>query len=922
MDYRNTLNLPETDFPMRGNLPQREPEILQKWEEEDIYATVQKARAGRPKFVLHDGPPYANGDIHLGHALNKVIKDIIVKYKTMAGFDAPYVPGWDTHGLPIEQQVIKKLGVNRHAVSVVEFRRMCKEYAKKYISIQKEQFKRLGVRGDWKNPYLTLEKEYEAAQIGVFGKMARKKYIYKGLKPVYWCPSCETALAEAEIEYAEKTSHAIYVKFPVKEGKGVLTDENTFVIIWTTTPWTLPANLAITLHEEFSYVQVQVEKEHWLVAEGMLESLRSLWNLELPVEKRFVGKELEGVICKHPFIERDSVLILGEHVTLEAGTGCVHTAPGHGEEDFNVGKKYGLPVLCPVDHQGKFTAEGGAYAGMKVDKANPVIIEDLKNLHALVHEDKIKHSYAHCWRCNNPIIYRATEQWFASIDGFRKAALEEIDKVQWIPSWGKDRIYNMIADRGDWCISRQRTWGVPIPIFYCEDCGKEIISDETIAKVQEIFREEGSDAWFLRPAAELLPEGFTCACGGKSFRKETDIMDVWFDSGTSHTSVLMERKELAWPADLYMEGSDQHRGWFNSSLSTSVAAYGKAPYKAVLTHGFLVDEKGRKMSKSLGNGVDPLQVTKEMGADILRLWVCAADYKNDVAVSPRIMKQMSEAYRKIRNTLRFLLSNLNDFDPAKDRVAYKDLPEIDRWALLQLGKVTQRVLQGYEKYEFHWVYHSVHNFCAVELSAIYLDIVKDRLYVEGKNSTLRRASQTVLYDVLNALVRLMAPVLTYTADEIWPYVPGVPAGSHVQTEEMPEALPQWLDEALEKKWDTLLAVRSEVTKALEKARQDKLINHPLTAQVDLYPNAELEGFLRGIPNLSEIFIVSAVQLHSAGEEKPEGLSMAEDLAGFGIAVNSAAGEKCERCWIYDTGVGENQEHPTLCPRCASVVSHL
>lgn len=922
MDYRNTLNLPETEFPMRGNLPQREPEILQKWEKNDIYETVQKAREGRPKFVLHDGPPYANGDIHLGHALNKVIKDIIVKYKTMTGFDSPYVPGWDTHGLPIEQQVIKKLGVNRHAVSVVEFRKMCKEYAKKYIGIQREQFKRLGVRGDWKNPYMTLEKEYEAAQIGVFGKMARKNYIYKGLKPVYWCPSCETALAEAEIEYAEKTSDAIFVKFSVKEGKGILTDENTFVIIWTTTPWTLPANLAITLHEEFNYVQVQVENEHWIVAEGMLEGLRSTWNLELPVEKRFVGKELEGAVCKHPFIDRDSVLILGEHVTLEAGTGCVHTAPGHGEEDFNVGKAYGLPVLCPVDHQGKFTAEGGAYAGMKVDKANPEIIEDLKNRNALVHADKIKHSYAHCWRCKSPIIYRATEQWFASIDGFRKEALAEIDTVQWIPSWGKDRIYNMVADRGDWCISRQRTWGVPIPIFYCEDCGKEIITDETIAKVQEIFREEGSDAWFARPAEELLPEGFACSCGGKKFRKETDIMDVWFDSGTSHTGVLMEREGLAWPADLYLEGSDQHRGWFNSSLSTAVAAYGKAPYKAVLTHGFLVDEKGRKMSKSLGNGVDPLQVSKDMGADILRLWVCSADYKNDVAASPRIMKQMSEAYRKIRNTLRFLLSNLNDFDPAKDRVNYKDLPEIDRWALLQLGKVIDRVLQGYEKYEFHWVYHTVHNFCAVELSSIYLDIVKDRLYVEGKESSLRRASQTVLYETLNALVRLIAPVLTFTADEIWSYVPGIAESSNIQTEEMPKVDPQWMDVALEQKWDSLLEVRSEVTKALEKARQDKLINHPLTAQVDVYPNSQLEGFLEEISNLAEIFIVSAVKVHKAEEEKPEGVTMADTLEGFGITVNSAAGEKCERCWIYDTEVGNSQDHPTLCPRCASVVSRL
>lgn len=920
MDYRDTMNLPETEFPMRGNLPQREPEILKKWEDNNLYEEVQKARAGRPKFILHDGPPYANGDIHMGHALNKVLKDIIVKYKTMAGYDAPYVPGWDTHGLPIEQQVIKKLGVNRHSVSAVEFRTMCKEYAEKYVGIQREEFKRLGIRGDWDHPYLTLRKEYEAAQIGVFGEMATKGYIYKGLKPVYWCPSCETALAEAEIEYAEKTSSAIYVKFPVKEGKGVLKEANTFVVIWTTTPWTLPANLAITLNPEYTYAQVQVGEEHWVVAEGLLENLRSIWGLELTVEKLISGKDLEGVRCLHPFVERESVLILGEHVTLEQGTGCVHTAPGHGEEDFNVGKEYGLPVLCPVDHQGKFTAEGGAYAGLKVDKANPLIIEDLKKINALVHDQNIKHSYAHCWRCKNPIIYRATEQWFASIDGFRKETLSEIDKVEWIPTWGKDRIYNMIADRGDWCISRQRTWGVPIPIFYCEDCGKEIITAETIAKVQEIFRVEGSDAWFARPAEELLPDGMTCSCGGKTFRKETDIMDVWFDSGTSHTGVLKQREDLAWPADLYLEGSDQHRGWFNSSLSTSVAAFGEAPYRAVLTHGFLVDEKGRKMSKSLGNGVDPLQVVKEMGADILRLWVLSADYKNDVAVSPRIMKQMSEAYRKIRNTLRFLLSNLNDFDPEKDQVAYSELQEIDRWALLQLNKVIDRVLQGYEKYEFHWVYHTVHNFCAVELSAIYLDIVKDRLYVEGKESSLRRSAQTVLYEVLNALVRLITPVLTFTADEIWPYVPGVKENANIQIEEMPKVNPDWMDEALAQKWDQLLAIRAEVTKVLEKARQDKSINHPLTAQVDLYPTADLYEFLKGIPNLAEIFIVSAVKLHDADTTKPEGITLAEAFDGFGILVAPAAGEKCERCWMYHTEVGQNQEHPTLCPRCASVVS--
>lgn len=922
MDYRDTLNLPETDFPMRGNLPQREPEISKNWEENNLYERVQKARAGHPKFILHDGPPYANGDIHLGHALNKVLKDIIVKYKTMMGYDSPYVPGWDTHGLPIEQQVIKKLGVNRHAVSPLEFRARCKEYAQKYISIQREGFKRLGVRGDWEHPYLTFHKDYEAEQIGVFGEMAKKGYIYKGLKPVYWCPSCETALAEAEIEYADTTSSAIYVKFAVQDGKGILNEKNTYIVIWTTTPWTIPANVAISAHPDFTYAQVKVGEEHWLVAEGLLERLRGLWSLELPVEKTFQGKDLEKITCKHPLLERESLLILGEHVTLEQGTGFVHTAPGHGEDDFIVGKKYGLPVICPVDHQGKFTEEGGPYVGLKVDKANPIVIEDLKKENALVLEEKIKHSYPHCWRCKNQIIFRATEQWFASIDGFRKEALEQIDQVQWIPAWGKDRIYNMVRDRGDWCISRQRTWGVPIPIFYCEECGKELVNDATIAKLQEIFRKEGSDAWFAHPAEDLLPEGTTCACGGYTFRKETDIMDVWFDSGTSHTGVLKQREELTWPADLYLEGSDQHRGWFNSSLSTAVAAFGKAPYKAVLTHGFLVDEQGRKQSKSLGNGVDPIQVMNQMGADILRLWVASADYKNDVAASPRIMKQMTEAYRKIRNTLRFLLSNLNDFNPAKDQVPYSKLPEIDRWALLQLGKVIERVLEGYEKYEFHWVYHTVHNFCTVELSAIYLDIAKDRLYVEGKNSELRRSAQTVLYQTLDALVRLLAPVLTFTMDEIWPYVPGVAEGSNIQIEEMPKAKPEWKDEELEGKWARILALRAEVTKALEKARQDKLINHPLTAQVDLYTPADLYEFLKKVPDLKDIFIVSAVELHQAADTKPQDAAVAESIEGLSIKVSPAAGEKCERCWMYHTEVGKDEKHPSLCPRCASVVQEL
>ncbi|NLM21307.1 MAG: isoleucine--tRNA ligase [Peptococcaceae bacterium] len=920
MDYKDTLNLPQTDFPMRGNLPQREPEILAKWEKNKIYEKVQKARAGREMFVLHDGPPYANGDIHMGHALNKVLKDIIIRYKTMAGYNCPYVPGWDTHGLPIEQQVIKKLGVNRHAVSVLDFRSKCKDYALKYVEVQKQQFKRLGVRGDWENPYLTLVKEYEAEQIGVFGEMVKKGYIYKGLKPVYWCPTCETALAEAEIDYADKKSMAIFVKFPVINSKGLFEAENSYVIIWTTTPWTIPANLAICVHPEYTYALVKKDNERWLIAKEMLASLGELWGVELAVEKTFEGKELEGLICRHPLFERESLLICGEHVTLEQGTGCVHTAPGHGEDDFLVGKKYGLPVLCPVDHQGRFTAEIEPYEGMKVEKANEVIIQDLEANTALVHSSKIKHSYPHCWRCKNPIIFRATEQWFASIDGFRQATLEEIDKVQWIPAWGRDRIYNMVADRGDWCISRQRTWGVPIPIFYCEQCDQAIVNDETIKSVQEIFRQEGSDAWFARSAKELLPPGFKCECGCSEFRKETDTMDVWFDSGTSHVGVLRNREDLKWPADLYLEGSDQHRGWFNSSLSTSVAAFGQAPYRAVLTHGFLVDEKGRKMSKSLGNGVDPLQVVRDMGADILRLWVSSADYRNDVAASPRIMTQMSEAYRKIRNTLRFMLGNLYDFDPASNLVPYAELKEIDRWILHRLAKVIERVLKAYHDYEFHVVYHTLHNFCTVELSAIYLDIIKDRAYVEGKESKTRRAAQSVMYEILKALVLLMAPILVYTADEIWPYLPGYTEGSEVQTEEMPQIKPEWLDESLSEKWDKILDLRYDVTKALELARREKLINHSLTAKVDLYPDSEDNyDFLNNIEDLVDIFIVSDLVIHQPGEEAPAEAQDGEHYKGLKIAVRTAPGKKCERCWMYKEQVGADIEHPELCPRCVSVI---
>ncbi len=928
MDYSKTLNLPQTDFPMRGNLPEREPEVLKFWEEQNIYRQVQEKNQGKPKFILHDGPPYANGDIHLGHTLNKVLKDIIVKFKSMDGYDAPFVPGWDTHGLPIEQQAIKALGINRHEADPVDFRSRCREYALKYVDIQRDQFKRLGVRGDWENPYLTLFPHFEAKQIEVFGEMAKRGYIYKGLKPVYWCASCETALAEAEVEYGDKKSASIYVKFRVSDGKGILPEDNTYVVIWTTTPWTLPANVAICLHPGFEYALVEAKGENLLVAGGLLEFFAKEVELgEYQIKQTFRGSDLEGVLCQHPLMDRQSVLILGEHVTLEQGTGCVHTAPGHGVEDFEIGQKYDLPVISPLDDQGVFTAEGGFVAGQTTDQANKSVVVKLDQLGALLKMSWIWHQYPHCWRCKNPILFRATEQWFASVDGFRQQALAEIDRVQWIPAWGRDRIYNMIAERGDWCVSRQRTWGVPIPIFYCAGCGQELINDRTIEHIRELFLKHGSDVWFTRSAGELLPAGITCrVCGSAEFRKETDIMDVWFDSGSSHWAVLTQPQywpDLTWPADLYLEGSDQHRGWFNSSLCTSVATTGKAPYRTVLTHGFLIDEQGRKMSKSLGNVTDPLDVIKQLGADILRLWVSSADYKVDVAASPGILRQMAEAYRKIRNTARYLLGNLYDFDPAKDMVAYHDLPELDKWALLKLHKLLRRVLEAYRNYEFHVVYHTVHNFCAVEMSAFYLDIIKDRLYTSAPSAQGRRAAQAVMFQIISALVKVLTPILAFTAEEIWRYVPKT-AGDPVSVQlcDLPEVQAEYLDEELEAKWEKIIKVRDEVAKALEAARRDKVIGHSLDARVTLWTGRELARFLTPLKDeLAPVFIVSQVELAESGQA-PAGAFTSEEIEGLQVGVSPAAGAKCERCWTYREDVGRADEHPAICGRCVQVVKTI
>ncbi|HEY8464112.1 MAG TPA: isoleucine--tRNA ligase [Bacillota bacterium] len=925
MDYNKTLNLPKTDFPMKANLPQREPEVQKFWEEQQIYAKTQaKAKAaGRPKFILHDGPPYANGHIHIGTALNKILKDIIIKFKTMEGYYVPYVPGWDTHGLPIEQQVIKETKLNRSELSIPEFRKRCEEYALKYFRIQRDEFKRLGVGAYWDNPYITLKPEYEAKQIEVFGAMAEKGYIYKGLKPVYWCSSCETALAEAEIEYKDTTSDSIYVKFKVVDGKGLLREADTWVVIWTTTPWTLPANLAIALNPDYIYVLVNTGTEKYLVARELVEQFTAAIGLtNYHLEQEFEGRQLEGVKTQHPFMGWESPLILGDHVTLEQGTGCVHTAPGHGAEDYQVGLKYGLPAFAPVTPQGRFTSEAGKYAGIKLTEANQIIINDLKASGHLLGYTQINHQYPHCWRCRKPVIFRATEQWFASVEGFREAALAAIQAVKWIPQWGQERIHNMVAERTDWCISRQRTWGVPIPIFYCESCGKELINRDVIAKVASIFAREGSNAWWQREASDFLPEGTVCpACGHGKFRKETDIMDVWFDSGSSHEAVLKVWPDLEWPADLYLEGSDQHRGWFQSSLLTGVAVYGTAPYRAVLTHGYVVDGEGRKISKSLGNAIPPETVIKEFGVDILRLWVAASDYQADIRISKTILKQLAEVYRRIRNTCRFLLGNLYDFNPAIDRVPYEELTELDQWALLRLEKLVRRVTSAYQNYEFHLQHHAVHNFCTVDMSSLYLDIIKDRLYTTKAGDRPRRAAQTVLYEILVKLTQMIAPVLAHTAEEIWHYLPYKTEVSIHQTT-WPQFNDAYLNPELEKVWDEFLEVRRDVSKALELARAQKLIGSSLEAKVILYlPGNKVNLIEHFRSDLPYLFIVSQVEV-LVDTAAPADAYQGETVPGLKVRIEKATGTKCERCWNYSTAVGSVAGYATLCPRCAEVVAQL
>lgn len=912
MEYKDTLQMPKTKFPMRGNLPNKEPVRRQEWDDNNLYEKSQERTEGRPLFVLHDGPPYANGDLHIGHALNKILKDFITRYKSMSGFHAPYVPGWDTHGLPIETALTKNKKVDRNKLSVAEFRQMCADYAMDQIDNQRTQFKQLGVRGDWDNPYITLKNEYEAAQIRVFGEMAKKGYIYKGLRPVHWSPSSESALAEAEIEYYDKRSPSIYVSFEVIDGKGLLDAGDKF-IIWTTTPWTIPANLGISLHPDLEYIVVEVNNDRFVIAHDLLDDITEQLEWESPqIMKTFKGQEADRIVAKHPFYDRDSLVMLGNHVTIDAGTGCVHTAPGHGEEDFYVSREYGIDALSPVDDKGYLTDEAPGFEGIFYDAANKPITEKLDEAGALLKLSFITHSYPHDWRTKKPTITRATAQWFTSIKDFRDNILDEINEVTWYPSWGESRMYNMFRDREDWCISRQRTWGVPIPVFYGED-KTPIITDETIEHVSKLFAEYGSNVWFERDAKDLLPEGFTSehSPNGK-FTKETDIMDVWFDSGSSHEGVLVERDDQRRPADIYLEGSDQYRGWFNSSLTTAVAVTGKAPYKSIISHGFVLDGNGRKMSKSLGNVIVPSKILKQLGADILRLWVASVDYQADVRISDDILRQVSESYRKIRNTFRFMLANTADFNPDTDRVAKEDLQEVDQYMLHRLQQLLKKVREAYEVYDYSTIYHEIHDFCAVELSSFYLDFAKDVLYIEAKDNERRRSIQTVYYDTLVTLVKLLTPIIPHTAEEVWEYLPGTEA-DYVQLTDIPEPEVVFDNEEIENKWNHFMKVRNDVLKALEEARDEKVIGKSLEAKITIIPKDDLtRNVLQSTPYLHQMLIVSGAELSEEG-------SNTKEYKYVNIKVEKHPGETCERCWVVSETVGDDTDHPTICTRCADIV---
>ena len=919
-NYNDTIHKMQTPFEMRAGLPKKEPKMLEDWENNHVYEQMIRNNEGKPRYILHDGPPYANGSIHMGTALNKIIKDIIVRYKNMAGFQAPYVPGYDTHGLPIELKALGSLGDKKAGVSKLELRKICREFATEHIDVMNAQFKRLGVQGDFENPYLTLRPEFEARQVEIFGDMAKKGYIYKGMKAVYWCPEDRTALAEAEIEYAEDECDSIYVRFHLTgDPKGVLAKHNipldkAWIVIWTTTTWTLPANVATCLNPGLEYAFVKIGDEYHIMAADLVKATMEACHIEeyevLP--ETVPGSELELLEYKHPFLDRTGLVILGDHVTLEGGTGCVHTAPCHGVEDFEVCVNHypQLPVVVPVDDAGRLTEEAGhEFAGLKVWDANKVILEHIKETGHLMGVQHITHQYPHCWRCHHPIIFRATEQWFCSIDAFKEDVYKAIDSVHWQPAWGHDRMAGMVRDRSDWCISRQRVWGVPIPVFYCKKCGKYHITDASIQAVSDLFRKEGSDAWYKYDANEIMPKTEVCECGASDWEKDPDIMDVWFDSGSTWSAVCRERPELTWPVDLYMEGADQFRGWFQSSLLTCVATQGIAPYREVLCHGWVVDAQGKQMHKSAGNGMEPAEIIRDYGADIIRLWVASSDYTVDVRAGKEIFRQLSEAYRKMRNTARFMLGNLSDFDPNANMVADDQLYEIDRWALEACNALTATMRDAYDHYDFSRAYHALYNFCVIDMSNFYMDVIKDRLYCADDHA--RRCAQTALYRILVDFTKLLAPILCFTSQEIWSYVPKMPGmQEYVVFEQMPEAK-EPAGQAFTEKWNRIMAIRDDVKKVLEQARTDKMIGSSLEAALTLYCNEELYGFLNAIPmdEMADLFIVSQVRLEQ-GEGGVKGL-----VEGLGVQAAHAAGNKCLRCWKYEASVGENG----LCPRCAKVL---
>ncbi len=931
-EYKDTLHLPATAFPMRGNLPQREPEIKARWDEIDLYEKLLKTNEGHPSFVLHDGPPFSNGNIHMGTSMNKVLKDFINKFKSMEGFYTPYVPGWDNHGMPIESAIIKQSKLDRKRMSIPEFRSACQAFAMKFVEQQKASFERLGVVGDWKHPYLTMNPSFEAKEVGVFGKMYENGYIYKGLKPVYWCAHDETALAEAEIEYQDAPCTSIYVKFRVSDDKGLLSGfdlQKTYFVIWTTTPWTLPGNVAIAVHPREAYCVVKANDEYYILAEALVNDTMQSAGIETfeIVKTGLIGQDLEYMTARHPFLDRDSLLCCAEYVTMDSGTGCVHTAPGYGAEDYLTGVKYKLDILVPVDDKGYQGEAAGKFAGLRYDESNAAILQDMKQSGALLASREIVHPYPHCWRCKHPIIFRATPQWFCSVEAFRQQAIDACDEVTWMPSWGKERMISMINERADWCISRQRHWGLPIPVFYCKECKKPICTQQTIARISELFGAYGSNCWFEKDAKELLPEGFVCPhCGGKAFEKETDTLDGWFDSGSTHFDVLDGREGLSRPADLYLEGGDQYRGWFQASLLTSVGAgVGHAPYKAVLTHGWTVDGEGKAMHKSAGNSVAPESVINVYGADILRLWVASSDYRVDVRCSDAIFKQLSESYRKIRNTCRILLANLGtvegDFDPKKDMVPLDRLEEIDAWALSRLNGLVASARAAYERYEFHVICHDVLNFCAIDMSKLYIDITKDRLYCERLDDKKRRSAQTAMYLIVKTLAKLLAPILSYTAEELWSYIPLTEEDDPVSVfcNPLPAPNDAYAHPETEAKYEGLFHYRDDVMKALELARASKIIGKSLEAKVTIYGSAENEAmklFSAHAKELEEVFIVSRVEL---SEKEPPANAFRETESGVAVAVEVAQGTKCVRCWAYRDDCEPDGDGQQLCARCRKAV---